>query len=110
MLLALFGQTMFAQSSAVEPLGTFDLSPEQRPGPSGPVTFFVARQSHLYFVVSGTSGSLAFQTDPDGNVQSAVSFGAEPISDFDVDGDGISFVLRGKSAPMVPLHRRPPSA
>jgi hypothetical protein len=96
-LIALFSRAMFAQSSAVEPLGAFDLLLEQRAGPSSSVEFFVARNSHLYFVVSGTSGSLAFQTEADGTVQNTASLGPEPISGFEVDRDGISFLLRGNS-------------
>jgi hypothetical protein len=76
-LFAMLGRAMLAQPSAVEPLGTFELQLEQRAGLSGSIAFFVARNSHLYFVVCGANGWLAFQTDTEGIVQSTGSLGAE---------------------------------
>jgi len=96
-LFAMLGRAILAQPSAVEPVGTFELQLEQRAGRSGSIAFFVARNSHLYFVVSGANGSLAFQTDTEGMVQSTGSLGAAPISGFASDGDGNSFLLRGNS-------------
>jgi hypothetical protein len=96
-LFATLGRAILAQPSAVEPLGTFELQLEQRAGRAGSIAFFVARNSHLYFVVSGANGWLAFRTDAEGIVQSTGSLGAEPISAFDSDGDGNSFLLRGNS-------------
>jgi hypothetical protein len=96
-VLAMLGRAMLAQPSAVEPLGTFELQLEQRAGRSSSIAFLVARNSHLYFVASGADGSLGFRTDTEGTVQSTGSLGAEPISAFDSDDGGNSFLLLGNS-------------
>jgi len=97
-LLAVAGRMMPAQLPTVRPLGTFDLHLRPRAGSRGSITFFVARNSHLYFVVSGRNSASEIQTDDYGKVQGIGSLGAAPIAGFDVDGHGNSFVLSGGSS------------
>src|SRR5438552_3782011 len=92
-LFAILTSQIPAHTPPIIPSGTFDIHLQQLAGSGAPIAFFVARNSHLYFVVSTANGSMVFLTTEDGVVQSAGSLGPEPISAFDVDEAGNSYVL-----------------
>jgi hypothetical protein len=84
-----------AQTLSATPSGTFDLQLEKHAGPGASIVWFVASDSHLYFVVTSPRGYLEFQTTREGLVERTNSLGAEPVSGFDVDQAGNSWVLHG---------------
>jgi hypothetical protein len=78
---------------AVEGPSTIDPHLEGTMGPGVSVEFFVARDSHLYFVGCGSDECAAVQTNLKGAIENTIPLPGEKVSAFDVDGDGSLYFL-----------------
>jgi hypothetical protein len=97
LILAAMGWGLLAQPPAAAPVATFGLKLEQQIGSGASVSFFVARESHLYFVSSGSGSTVVIQTDLKGTIENWIPRGTERVAGIDVDDEGNLYVLSENS-------------